>query len=659
MPSFSRPPKAPAGDSSEPTSDATQKQNLGSDNAPHLIEQSHPDSPATSKQWKTLRKQILSCPESRTAAAIFGASCGKGRIYRWGVSTATNQPCSDLQELLAALAADQTSPKQLSVVDLPLAANQLQDAFSTNSDELRHASDAVLWAAAMPQLLHHLSEAEWWNLLGTLQDFRDTISHQDRSRPQSLVAVAELGLTLAWRLSALPSCRRLQSSSLTAMQDWFDRSEESITNAVCRPSDLRLTLASLIRSKSILQFLDLQTDGKTSKTQTKKARKPSWIKSYDKVSAELTTWCISLLRQDGTQTLTDVSKRHVTDDRCDDGLLQESAKFERSTLGPAVSAAMGDDSEDGRLAWIAGLPESMLHDEEANLACLLPDWDVRRSRLILRYNQSDVSIEMLAGQSSVISGTMQTHISIDNEVQSPNGKWIVSCEYTDDDVHYLELEIPYTGGYVLQRQFMLIREDRCCFVADAVLRGHQNQQAQSLPSAIGYQLRLPIGQSIECKSMKETTEVFLCDRKRRALVLPLSAAEWQNQQTQTTLSTSQDDHLVVQASGNGQLYVPLWFDFYRSRFRLKRTWRSLTVAQNLQTTPKSDAAAYRIQTGSEQWVLYRSLIDRIPRTFMGKHMIADFYCSRFDARKQSHEDLITVDDDLDGAKKPNEAEKGD
>lgn len=647
MPSFSRPTKAP------PEVSVESSPTVGSN--PHPIETSHPDSPVTSKQWKSLRQQIFATTESQSPESVLRTRCEKGRLYRWGITTAKNQSCSELQKVLSFLAVDLNPPKKrLSAVDLPRAARELQNQLSTSKDSLSDAFDAVLWAAAMPQLLHHLDEPEWWNLLGALQDFRETVSHQESSRPQTIVAVVELGLTLAWRLSTLPSCRRLQSSSVNAMQDWFDRSDESISNVVRQSSEIRLLLASLIRTKRIINFLERQNDGTSSKT-------PSviwWLDSYDEVAAELFTWCVSLLRQDGTQVFSANRKRDVAEDLDDGGLLMESSNFDLDTLGPAFNAALGDASQDGRLAWISGLPESMLHDEEAKLACLLPDWDVRRSRLSIRYDRTDISVEMLAGQAPVISGAMQTHVSVNGETLSPNGEWIVSCEYTDDDVHYLELELPYTGGYVLQRQFMLIREDRCCYVADAVMAGHQYQPLDSAPAHIDYQLRLPLGNSIQHESLNETSEIFLRDRKRRTLVLPLSASEWANDSSAMTLSVSEDRHLLIRSSGKGQLHIPLWFDFYRSRFRLKRTWRNLTVAQNLTATPASDAVSYRIQTGSEQWVLYRSMKDRVPRTFMGKHMIADFYCARFDARKQSYEDLITVDDDLDGEKKTTDGEKG-
>jgi hypothetical protein len=70
----------------------------------------------------------------------------------------------------------------------------------------------------------------------------------------------------------------------------------------------------------------------------------------------------------------------------------------------------------------------------------------------------------------------------------------------------------------------------------------------------------------------------------------------------------------------------------------------LTVADELRIVERSEATGYRIQMGSEQWMVYRSLGDHHTRTVLGKHLIADFYCGRFDPGDGSHEELITVDE---------------
>jgi hypothetical protein len=72
----------------------------------------------------------------------------------------------------------------------------------------------------------------------------------------------------------------------------------------------------------------------------------------------------------------------------------------------------------------------------------------------------------------------------------------------------------------------------------------------------------------------------------------------------------------------------------------------LTVAQQLRIVAPQIAAAYRIQVGSSQWVLYRSMSEPAVRTFFGRQLISDFYCARFDRDEQTYEDLITVEESI-------------
>ena len=80
------------------------------------------------------------------------------------------------------------------------------------------------------------------------------------------------------------------------------------------------------------------------------------------------------------------------------------------------------------------------------------------------------------------------------------------------------------------------------------------------------------------------------------------------------------------------------------RFDRKRTWRKLTVADDLRIVSDAEAVGFRVQVGSEQWMMYRSLANQINRSVLGKHLVADFFAARFYASDGSFEELVTVDD---------------
>ncbi|MCO8122687.1 hypothetical protein NHH03_13145 [Stieleria sp. TO1_6] len=591
------------------------------------------ESSLVSAQWTGLRKTILNDLRDQPAKMLFGACAKRGVVYRWGIAIEQAVACDDSFEWLTRLASGSpTTGKRFQGIEAGELVRDFETALASNPQDVHQAAVAVAWSAAMPALLHQLDENQWWSLLGSLQEYRDSLLQRDSTDPLALVGVAEIGLTLAHVLRALPSCRRLASSGKEALMQWCEQEDLSVSAALSQPLQSRLVLASLLRCRSLVKHLSAQSPPK---------QPSALLTAIDQIGIELATWVAALSRTGGGQAPSLVQDQSVRDDCGPHGLLLQAAQLDPESLLPAMKAALGQSRSKGRLAWQVSLPESMLHDEDAKLACLLPEWDVRRGRTVVTYNGPDTSLDLMAGKSILISGCCETHVAIDGQTRQPIADWVATCEYTDDDVHYLELEQALDGGYALQRQIMVLREDRCCYFADAVV-GDPSQPVGT--GTVNYQLRMPLGPGISGQIEPETTELFLGDGRSRALVMPLSASEWKATHTSTTLAIADDQHLLVRCQGQGQLYAPLWFDLSRKRFDKQRTWRQLTVGHQLQLVPANQASAYRIQIGREQWILYRSLADAAPRTFFGKHMIADFYVARFNAKKKSFEDLITVED---------------
>ena len=296
--------------------------------------------------------------------------------------------------------------------------------------------------------------------------------------------------------------------------------------------------------------------------------------------------------------------KDVRDDRGTGGLLEHAKVFDREALGPAVDAALGSHPTGGRLAWEVSLPEAMWCDDDAKMAVLMPEWDVRKGRTVVDYRGGQVNVEIFAGKSPAIAGTIQTTIRTDGTKQQSRGPWEEICRYTDDDVHYLEIEQAWTGGLVLQRQFLLIRDDRCVLFADTVLPDPTvsldpmaDTGSNSESPHIEYSASLPIGGGMMAKFDKDIRELFLCDTNSkaspRALVFPLSGSEWNigptlaklHVETASVSGEHPRETLVLQSSGRGKLYTPMWMDFERRRFKRDRTWRVLTVGDALRLCP--------------------------------------------------------------------------
>jgi hypothetical protein len=78
-----------------------------------------------------------------------------------------------------------------------------------------------------------------------------------------------------------------------------------------------------------------------------------------------------------------------------------------------------------------------------------------------------------------------------------------------------------------------------------------------------------------------------------------------------------------------RLACPLFFDFRHRRLTKERTWRRLTVAEMLEIQPPDVAVGYRVQSGKDQWLFYRSLAPAANRTLLGQNTAAEFFAGRF------------------------------
>ncbi len=603
------------------------------------------DAPATadrsdwrSPPWNAVADGLSKRFRKRPLGRVFGTPKSSGdsaaALLRAGLAIAHRSPLSPLQTVLGDLAAGVAPRRRLvASIDWEAAAEEellwIDDLASPGKVDPVSVANALLWAYALPPLVHRLSEPTWKRICQSLDALvRHCLADVDPPSVGRLLG-GELALVLRLRLADFASSDAAESAVERLLQ-WSDASESAVDAAI-RDSGRygRLTLASLYRQTRLAKSV---ADRK--------------IKKRDLGPViDLACWVAALCRRDGTTALSSLTKVAVRDDVAPGSLFDLVRSLSPKMLNPAYDAALGRGQSGGRVAWQISLPESLWHSETAGLAALLPEWDIRRGRIYIDYRGEAFRIEVEYGSGPAIGGVWETLIDVDGVDQAPAGPWCSICEYSDDDAQYLEFEQRWTGGVRLQRQLMLLREDRCVLLADAVLR-----DPELPPARIGYVSRLPIGESLEARPDPETTEIWLVDAagKRRALALSLRSSEWRVGPSAATLEVTPDRHLRLQTASQppcdngGGLFAPLWFDFQPRRFDRPRTFRQLTVADELRIVDADEAVAHRVQLGSEQWVIYRSLRGERNRTFLGKHLLADFYAARFHAGEGEMEDMLTV-----------------
>ena len=207
---------------------------------------------------------------------------------------------------------------------------------------------------------------------------------------------------------------------------------------------------------------------------------------------------------------------------------------------------------------------------------------------------------------------------------------------------YLEIELPLSDDWKLKRQIFLARKDRFVLLADAFIG----------PVAAAVEIRcaqaVPLEADVSFVPQRESRDGHLvAAQRRRAVVVPPALAEWRAEFCHAELAVANGHLTLHQASLGRAAYAPLWIDLDSRRALRPLTWRRLTIGENLATVPRDAAAAYRIQAGSQQWLLYRSLAPQGNRSVLGYNTFAKFACARILTGAKT-EDILTMSDNLRG-----------
>ena len=86
----------------------------------------------------------------------------------------------------------------------------------------------------------------------------------------------------------------------------------------------------------------------------------------------------------------------------------------------------------------------------------------------------------------------------------------------------------------------------------------------------------------------------------------------------------------------------MFVDLDVQRFHRERTWRALTVAEDLQALPPDVAVGYRVLAGSRQWLIYRSLAAKANRSVLGHNLATEMVVARFQ-RKGRVEPIMEIE----------------
>jgi hypothetical protein len=257
----------------------------------------------------------------------------------------------------------------------------------------------------------------------------------------------------------------------------------------------------------------------------------------------------------------------------------------------------------------------------------------RGQRLIVGAAGGVLRSELNCGSTTVWSGDWPVQLRVGTRLLEPKS-WQEICRHSDDDVDYVELETEWTGGWRLQRQILLAREDHFLWTADAVT----GPDAQPLE----YRSGLPLAAGVRFIPERETRDGLLAGRQRIGRVFPVALPEWRAAAAAGSLECVRGRLQVRQQVQSQGLYAPLFFDLAAHRRSWPATWRQLTVAEQLQIQKPDVAVGYRVQVGIDQWLFYRSLAAPAARTLLGQHTAHEFLAARFDEEGEADQ-LLAID----------------
>jgi hypothetical protein len=249
-------------------------------------------------------------------------------------------------------------------------------------------------------------------------------------------------------------------------------------------------------------------------------------------------------------------------------------------------------------------------------------------------NDGSVLLEVTIQNEPILFGLWAFDIQIGGKTQLPAGKWTKVCEHTERKCDYIELDLPLSDDYRLQRSLLLNHKDKVLLLCDTVLADEE----QNTNEILSYRAEFYVSPKLRAKTSDEATEIEFRPAARIAApafrVLPLALPEWRTATSTGLVSgtlTEAEGTLVLQQETTGQsLFSPLFFDLDADRLGKRYTWRQLSVGENLQRVREDQAVGYRIQLGLEQFLLYRSLTPPANRTVLGHNLIDDFCFARFD-----------------------------
>ena len=273
------------------------------------------------------------------------------------------------------------------------------------------------------------------------------------------------------------------------------------------------------------------------------------------------------------------------------------------------------------------LPAPSLNSDWSGVSVMSNSWLQSAARLAVSYSGDPLKLELSVDGERVLAGTWTCNTLCDGKAVEAKGEWEQSCWESDKTYDLLELGLQLAAGLRLERQILFGREDRILYFADMIISEDGSRRR------LHHSFTLPLANHQRWNPEAETRDGVITGNKTRVAVMPLALQEWRADPRGGTLVEKDGRLVLTQEATGGALCCSLFLDLKRKRSQKERTWRQLTIGQELEVIPSDVAVGYRAQSGDDQWLVYRSLGAVGNRTLLGHNIAGEFCAGKFEAGK--------------------------
>jgi hypothetical protein len=264
--------------------------------------------------------------------------------------------------------------------------------------------------------------------------------------------------------------------------------------------------------------------------------------------------------------------------------------------------------------------------DDTDSACLRTSWAKDASLATIRFDSEPVRLELAIDGVPLLSGDWGLELAEGDEPLELEAEWECICWNSDSDGDYLELQLEFEGGPMINRYVYLSRSDCFAIIADAI--------SESTPGRVDLATLLPLADGVTLKSAEGGREQLLTAGDKTVRVFPLGLPQDPGVGTAGKVGLDQGDDnesclAFSQSTESGTMFAPIVLDWAPERQTVPAEWMQLTVTRANEIDP-SGAAAFRLQVGKQHLVLYRSLggTERY-RTFLGYQAESETVIGKF------------------------------